>query len=78
MFVCLGVVHIVYFYFFLPEVILPTGLYRSLMLTLTQTTGLALEEIDVLFGKQPVSRLHEMDGQLQEKKISAHAEEVGP
>lgn len=46
------------------------------MLTIRQTTGLALEEIDVLFGKEPVNRLQDTVGQLQEKRIEAQTVEL--
>jgi len=39
-FLCLGIVHLVFFYFKLPE-----------------TSGIALEELDALFGKEAVGHL---------------------
>ncbi|KAH0837150.1 hypothetical protein AYO21_04611 [Fonsecaea monophora] len=82
-FVCLGIAHTVHIYFFLPDVRLTTPLpcirtahgrcaiyakeYLANLLGL-QANGLALEEIDALFGKAVAAHL--TDNNLEEEKSS--------
>lgn len=59
-FLCLGVVHTIFLYFKLPEVRNPPGTgCATQKLTKLQTSGLALEEIDALFGKAAAGHIQD-------------------
>ena len=55
-FLCLGLVHTIHLYFYLPEVSC-VHYFSVLPLTSLQTSGAALEEIDAVFGKEIVAHL---------------------
>jgi hypothetical protein len=64
-FIILGTAHLIHLWFKLPEVCNPTSIvqYMQKLIMMIQTSGLALEEIDALFGKEQIATDAEEPGE---------------